>query len=444
MKEFFGQLYLDKRLFLVLAILVILFISGFVYPFLFAIAKVLFFVLCAVVGLDMYLLYSIKEGIWASRELSDRFSNGDENPVYISIENYYPFTIAIEIIDEIPHQFQRRDVLFNLQLPHKKKGEIQYQLTPVERGVYDFGRLFCYTKTPIGLVKKRYSFDANKQVAVYPSFLQLKKYELLAMSNRLQDIGIKKMRKIGHNLEFEQIRDYVIGDDFRDVNWKATARRGQFMVNQYQDEKSQPIYSIIDKGRAMKMPFDGMALLDYAINSSLVLSNVALNKDDQAGLITFSNKVETIIPAERKKMQMFTILENLYKQETLYHESDFGKLYQSIKTSVKRRSLIMLYTNFESLVSLNRQINDLRRIAKSHLLVVVFFENEEMKNFVNESSKNTEEIYERTIAEKYLIEKKQIVKELQKYGIHSILTAPQNLTVAGINKYLELKARGLI
>lgn len=444
MKKFFEQLYLDKRLFLVLTGLICLFIFGFVYPFLFAISKVFFIILCVVFVLDLVLLYSTKEGIWASRELSDRLSNGDENPIYINVENYYQFTIDVEVIDEIPHQFQRRDVLFLLNLTTKKKGAIQYSLQPTERGVYDFGRLMCYVKSPLSLVKRRYSFDSGKKVAVYPSFLQLKKYELLAMSNRLQDIGIKKIRKIGHNLEFDQIRDYVIGDDFRDVNWKATARRGQFMVNQYQDEKSQPIYNIIDKGRAMKMPFNGMALLDYAINSSLVLSNVALTKDDQAGLITFSNKVDSFLPAERKKMQMFKILETLYKQETLYKESDFGQLYQSIRATIKRRSLVMLYTNFESLVSLNRQINELRRIAKSHLLVVVFFENEEMKEFVLDESKNTEQIYEKTIAEKYLIEKKQIVKELQKYGIHSILTSPENLTVAGINKYLELKARGLI
>ncbi len=443
-KQFFVQLYIDRRLFVGLSILVFTFLLGFVYAPILVIAKLLFLLLFATFLIDIFLLFSVQEGIWGSRELSDRFSNGDENPVYIVLENNYGFEINVEVIDEIPHQFQRRDVLFRIKVPARKHGNIHYELRPVERGEYDFGRLLCYVKTPISFVKKRYSFDANKKVAVYPSYLQLKKYELLAMSNRLQEYGIKKIRKIGHNLEFDQIRDYVIGDDFRDVNWKATARRGQFMVNQYQDEKSQPIYNIIDKGRAMKMPFNGMSLLDYAINSSLILSNVALSKDDQAGVITFSSKLETVLPANRKKLQMYQILETLYKQETMFQESDFAKLYQGIKWSVKRRSLMMLYTNFESLVSLNRQIEYLRRIAKDHLLVVIFFENEEMKDFAEESAKNVEEFYEKTIAEKYIMEKKQIVKELQKYGIHSVLTSPQNLTVAGINKYLELKARGLI
>ncbi|MCP4520672.1 MAG: DUF58 domain-containing protein [Cytophagales bacterium] len=444
MKRFFQSLYIDKRLIIALAVLIFLFILGFPYFIFLVIAKIAFVLLCLAVIVDFFLLYLQKKGIWASRDLTDRMSNGDENPVYINVENYYQFPVSLEVIDEIPHQFQRRDILFQLNLASQKRGQLTYKLRPTERGVYDFGRLLVYVKSPLSLIKKRYAYDLSKEVAVYPSYLQLRKYELMAISNRLQDIGIKKIRKIGHNLEFDQIRDYVIGDDFRNVNWKATARRGQFMVNQYQDEKSQPIYNVIDKGRAMKMPFDGMTLLDYAINTSLILSNVALTKDDQAGLLTFSNTIDSVVPAGRKKNQMFQILEMLYRQKTEYKESDFGVLYQGVKHSFKRRGLMMLYTNFESLVSLNRQVEYLRRIAKHHLLVVVFFENKELLDFKDEEAQNTEEIYEKTIAEKYVLEKRQIVKELQSYGIHSVLTSPENLTVAGINKYLELKARGLI
>jgi len=216
------------------------------------------------------------------------------------------------------------------------------------------------------------------------------------------------------------------------------------MVNQFQDEKSQPVYSVIDKGRVMKMPFKSLSLLDYAINATLVISNIALKKHDKAGMFTFSRKVEDRVVAQRRKAQMNLLLETLYNVQTDFSESDFSRLYVDIKRSIKQRSLLLLYTNFETLDALHRQLPYLQAIAKTHLLVVIFFENTELKELVQQKATTTHEIFEKTIAEKFIYEKKLIVNELHKFGIQSILTAPENLTVNTINKYLEIKARGLI
>jgi uncharacterized protein (DUF58 family) len=281
-------------------------------------------------------------------------------------------------------------------------------------------------------------------VPTYPAYLQLKKYDLLAISNNLTMYGIKKIRRIGHTMEFEQIKDYVLGDDLRTINWKATAKRNQLMVNQFQDEKSQPVYSVIDKGRVMKMPFDGLSLLDYAINATLVLSNVILKKQDKAGMFTFSKKVENIVVAEKRSAQMSMILESLYNVDTDFFESDYGRLYADIKRNIKHRSLILLYTNFETLDALHRQLPYLKGISKSHLLVVVFFKNTELDELIHGEATTIQEAYDKVIAEKFSFEKRLIVNELKKYGIHSILTSPENLTIDAINKYLEMKARGLV
>ena len=443
-KLFNNPLFLRSRLFMAIGVLVALFLLGFVYVGIFIIAKIGFILLMATVGLEIYLLFSQKNALIGKRDCADRLSNGDENNVYLYCENRFRFKISISIIDEIPHQFQIRDFNFELSLSPGEHKSILYKLRPVRRGTYNFGALYFYVSSPIGLVSRRFTFSENKLVAVYPSYLQMRKYELFAISNRLNEIGIKKIRRIGHNREFDQIKEYVSGDDIRTVNWKATARKGSLMVNSYQDEKSQQLYSIIDKGRAMKMPFEGMTLLDYAINASLVVSNIAIKKDDKAGLITFSNRAGSILKADKKSMQMQMIMEALYNQDMKFQESDFGRLYRSIKSNLRQRSLIMLYTNFESLVSMNRQIQYLRKIAKDHLLVVIFFENTELVSLSAGDAKSTEDIYIKTIAEKFAFEKRMIVKELRKYGIHTILTSPQNLTVAGLNKYLELKSRGLI
>jgi len=192
------------------------------------------------------------------------------------------------------------------------------------------------------------------------------------------------------------------------------------------------------------MPFEGMSLLDYAINASLVISNIAIKKGDKAGVITFQNKVNSILPASARNMQLNLILENLYKQKTAYKESDFSQLYISLKRKVTQRSLMLLYTNFVSLSSLQRQLVYLRKIRQQHLLVCIFFENTEVKQLIETKADNLEEVYTKGIAEQLAYEKKLIVKELKAHGIHTILTAPNDLTVNTINKYLELKSRGLI
>ncbi len=442
--KLFRSFYLARRLFIVLGTIVFLFVLGYFYPVFTTIGRVSLLTTGILLTFDFLLLYRTKEGIKAVRESRDKLSNGDENEIRLHLECYYPFTVQLEIIDEIPFQFQLRDFSMNLTLPANSRKIITYSLRPVERGEYSFGAINIFTSSPIGFIQRRYQHDQNRMLPVYPSYLQMRKYELLAHSNRLSEAGIKKMRRIGHTMEFDQIRDYVVGDDYRTLNWKATARTARFMVNQYQDEKSQRVYSIIDKGRTMKSPFEGMTLLDYAINASLVLSNIAIYKQDKAGLITFSNTMGTLIPADRRRTQMHHILEALYNQKTEFRDASYELLSATILRKLTTRSLLFLYTNFETLYSLERQLPYLRHIAQRHLLVVVFFENTTLRDILNSSPTTTEEIYRKTVAEKFSYEKRQIVKELERHGIIAVLTTPAGLTVDSINKYLELKARRMI
>lgn len=444
MLRFFKSLFLTERLFLIILGFIIAFVISYLFPPLFILLKFFFLLFLLVIIADILLLYLSDQGITAKRLFPEKFSNGDENPVNITFKNLYKFPVHLSIIDEIPFQFQIRDFLFKVSLQPGKIKNYVYTLRPTKRGVYSYGKLNVYTESILGLVKRRYIFSEGKNITVYPSFLQLQKYDLRAFTNQLQEYGLKKIRKIGNTMEFEQIRDYVLGDDIRNLNWKATAKRNILMVNQFQDEKSQPVYSVIDKGRVMMMPFDGLSLLDYAINSSLVISNIALQKDDKAGIFTFSKKVENRIAAERRKSQMFMILETLYNIRTDFSESNFERLYIDIKRKIKQRSLLLLYTNFENLDSLHRQLPYLKAIAKNHLLITIFFKNVELKKLIEKEARNTREIYQKVLAEKFDFDKKLIVNELKKYGIQSILTEPQNLTLNTINKYLELKARGFI
>lgn len=422
----------------------VLFVVSFVFPKLYAIVRLLLLLLLALTFLDGLILFFAKQGIKGHRILPEKFSNGDQNPIRLKIENFYTFPVYVRIIDEIPEQFQVRNFKIDRKLEASSISELEYELRPLERGEYHFGTLNIYASSVFGLIARRFKTDQNAMVPTYPSFIQLRKYDLLAISNNLHQYGIKKIRRLGHTMEFEQIKDYIVGDDLRTINWKATAKKNALMVNQFQDEKSQPIYSVIDKGRVMKMPFDGLMLLDYAINAALVISNVALKKHDKAGIMAFSKKVENIVFAEKRNSQMNLILESLYNIETDFFESDFGRLYADIKRNITQRGLMLLYTNFETLDGLHRQIAYLKGIAKNHLLVVIFFKNTELDALIHQPANTIQQAYDKVIAEKFDFEKRLIVQELQKYGIQSILTTPENLTLDTINKYLEIKARGLL
>ncbi|WP_028666767.1 DUF58 domain-containing protein [Runella zeae] len=442
--KYIRPLYFSNLFWGILMGLSAVFLGAQAAPFLFGIAKLMTAIFAFLVLLDLFLLFRTKEGIFVKRDVSDRLSNGDENPVTIYLENRYPFKTRWEIVDEIPFQFQRRDVLFEAELSPNETQLLRYELRPTKRGEYSFGAVNAFIKTPLGLVKRRYQSSQNKTVAVYPSYLQMRQYELMAISNRLTELGIKRIRRLGHSMEFEQIRPYVKGDDVRTVNWKATARRNELMVNAFQDERSQAVYCLIDKGRVMKSPFEEMTLLDYAINATLVLSNIALIKQDKAGLITFSEVIGQILPAERKAGQMQKILEVLYKQKTRYLESDYETLYAHVKKHIRQRSLLLLFTNFETLSAMRRQLPFLRQLAKTHLLIVVFFENTETASLLKSPADNTEDIYLKTIAERFYYEKRRVVKELELYGIQAILTVPKDLNANTVNKYLELKAKGMM
>jgi uncharacterized protein (DUF58 family) len=441
----FKSIYPRQRFYYGLSSLVILFLLGHFWHAFYVLGLVGISALFLLILIDILLLFRKQDRLLeGARHLPERFSNGDFNTVSVTIRNRLPFNIGLEVIDELPSQFQIRDFYRHKKLKPGGRWSFSYTLKPLERGEYHFGYLNTFIYTRQGMISRRLRLAKPAIVKVYPSFLQMRKFEIMAISDRLSEIGIKKVRKYGHQMEFDQIREYIKGDDIRTINWKATARRDQVMVNQYQDEKSQQIYSIIDMGRTMKMPFDGTTLLDYAINTSLVLSNIAMLKHDKAGLITFNDKVCCMLPARKEPHHLQVIMEMLYNQQTGFLEHNLEALYAIVRHKISHRSLLVLYTNFESLKSARRELPYLRRLASNHLLMVVFFENSEVEKLILNKANDVEDIYRQTIAEKFVFDKKLIVKELERNGIYAILSKPGKLTVATMNKYLEFKARGLI
>lgn len=436
--------FVTNRLFWVSGIIVVLFLTSFFYPALFQPVRIAFIIFLLLLITDALFLFAYNGNPGAKRIIAERMSNGDNNPVGLHVKNSYPFTINLRIIDELPEQFQSRSNFFEATFKAGEEKKFRFSLRPVQRGEYHFGDIIIYAKSLLGFLSRRFSSNAEQMVPVYPSFFQMRKYDLIARDAQTNEAGTKKLRKLGLSLEFEHVKEYTRGDDIRIINWKATARKGGLMVNNYLDERSQQVFCIVDKGRLMKMPFNKLSLLDYAINASLVMCNVSLRRHDRFGLITFADKIGTILSADKKATQLQNVLQILYNQNTRFLESDFEMLYKQVRANIRHRSLLILFTNFESFGGMQRQLPYLRMIAKYHLLLVVFFENTELKDLSEKKAKDVEGVYIKTVAEKFMHEKKLVVKELQNYGILSILTTPENLTVNTVNKYLDLKARQAI
>ena len=437
-------MYLSNRFFWLFGSAAALFALAYPFGVLFPLAQTALAVFVGLVLTDGMLLFLRKPKLICKRELNPVFSLSDPNSVKLFVENQSNLLLKLSIADELPVQFQQRDFEIKISLAAGEAYLAENKFSPLTRGVYHFGNLNVFVSTRLGLVERRLIFEQPQAVDVYPSILQMKQYELRAMHHIAHDTGIKKMRRIGHSYEFEQIKNYVPGDDFRSINWKASSRRATLMVNQYEDERSQQVYCIVDKSRAMRMPFEGLSLMDYAINTSLAISNIILKKQDKAGLLTFSDVMGATIKAERDSGQLNRILESLFREKERPVESNYELLYEAVRRLIGARSLLILFSNFESSYALDRALPTLRRLSRAHLLVVVFFENTEIRKLANETVQTTADVYRQTVARQFLQDKKEMVTRLRQYGIQAVLTKPQDLTLNTINKYLELKSRGLI
>lgn len=444
------HLYVTRRIYALGLMVAVLFAASHWVNELFGVAVWMAAIAGALVGLDALLLFGVRRPLLAQRHLPRMLTLGDNLTVRLQVYNALHRAVDVDIIDELPFQIQRRDFRLSMKLLPKEKKMASYKIRPITRAEYNFGDVHLYFSNPfrwqlpLGFLQRRITIPASDDVAVYPSVLQMRRLEMQVLHLLHGHHGVRRIRRIGHSYEFEQIKEYVRGDDYRSINWKATGRRHKLMVNQYEDERSQQVYCLIDKSRVMRMAFQGMSLLDHAINSALALSNIALKKHDMVGLITFSDKLGSVVKAERRPRHLHRILQQLYNEKERYLEANYDLLYYAVRKFVSHRSMLVLFTNFESMHGLERALPQLRRLAHQHLLVVVFFINTEVEGAAFRPATSVEDMYTQAIAQKFVAEKSAMAATLRQYGVQTILTHPDELSLKTIEKYLEIKARGLL
>ncbi len=396
------------------------------------------------IGLEIAQLFSQKKPFAISRLLRTNLSLGDNETIVYFLHNHLKVPCRISMYDNLPLALDRRDFKISNKFKSLEKKTIRYEIIANVRGEYIFDYIDIFIRLNFGFLERRFEQHLPFLAKVQPSVIQLKKYALANIKNSVLFYGVKKVRKIGQSYDFDHIKNYVLGDDVRSINWKATSRKNDLMVNHYEDEKSQAVYCIIDKSNVMNMPFNGLSLLDYAINASLVISNTALQHQDKAGLLTFSDTLGSVLPAANSKKQLSIINDHLYNQKNRTTESNYLLLYYALKKLTRKRSLFFLFTNFESMSSLEINLPIISKIAKQHVLVLIFFKNTEIEKYYSLENNSKAAIYEYAVAEKYLADKQKMLGLLKNYGIRCIYTDPKDLTINTLNEYISLKATGSI
>ncbi len=382
--------------------------------------------------------------ISARRFCDEKLSLGTRNVVRLRFRNRTGVPLALEVQDEPPHLFDVSSGAISLTLPADSDATVSYAVTPKKRGNYKFGDINIRYLSSLKLFKRQARLPQSMMVKVYPNLLELKKYAILVRRGRFAEAGLKHSKMYGEGTEFESLRDYLPDDDYRRINWKASARTGRPISEEYEYERSQNITIMLDCGRMMTAAIKNMSKLDYTINSALMLGYVGCAKGDNVGLIAFSDNIEAYIPPRRGKQQLYRIVESLYDISPRMCQPDYEKAFTLVESRLRKRSLVVVYTDLIDAEISKMLTSYLPLLRPHHLVLCITIRDTGLVGLANEIPDTIEDVYQKAVAGQLLMEQQSTINKLQQSGVLVLDSPPENLSVATVNRYLELKGRSLI
>jgi uncharacterized protein (DUF58 family) len=376
------------------------------------------------------------------RELDDKLSLGADNPVHITIRNRSAATVSLQIKDDPPTDFTTPTRLHHVRLQPWEQATVSYHTRPPRRGRYSFGDLHVRGRSLLGLSYWQRSFPAPQEVAVYPNLLEISRYQYLARADRLRQAGFRVVHRLGEGTEFESLRDYTPDDEFRSIDWKATARRHKPTSRQYEIERSQTVIIMIDAGRMMTAQIGDLSRLDYAINAALMLAYVASEKDDSVGLITFAEDVKKFVPPRKGKGQVGRITEALYDLQPALVEPDYAAAFGMLYGRARKRALVVCFTDLVDVDASRRLLAHLASLAPHHLPLLITLRDSTLENAAQQKPDDDFHAYQKAMAAEVLADREVALGVLRQRGVLVLDAPPEKLTVSAVNEYLRLKARG--
>ncbi|MBI1730611.1 DUF58 domain-containing protein [Candidatus Acetothermia bacterium] len=431
--RFLGLLALGALWFVLALVWVPFFWIGLVYN--------LFLIVIALV--DHSLLQST-ERVTIRRELDDPLSLGAPNRVAIEVINRSPLQLHLEIRDEPPYEFGVDQKILHGSVAPGETLSSDYHATPFKRGLYRFGRVNIRFSSPLALLLLKRNFPLVREARVYPNLVETKKHRILARRNQLVQMGLRLTRLRGTGMEFESLRDYVPDDELRRVDWKATARKGTMTTREYNVERSRNLILILDCGRLMAAREGNLTKLDHAVNAAMLLSYAGVQNDDRVGLITFSSEVMEYLPPGKGKAQLDAVTKRLYGIQPQAVEPDYRRVMLFTANRVKKRSLIVLFTDLMDLDSSGRLIEHIHVLKRNHLVLCVALREQEWDRLLQEPPVSEDELYRQVVALSVLEDRRLALSQLSAQGVLTLDATAKDLTIAVVNRYLRIKREALL
>lgn len=401
--------------------------------------------LVAVAAIDFLWLYlNTNRGIEVSRIIPRTCSLGVPLTSEVTVENRTSMTLIGKLRDDTPDNFESSPTEHLLRLPRLGRMTARRKLTPGRRGASKLEHVYLRFFSPRKLWVRHLRLDLNSPLNVYPDMKQLSDYALLARTNRLSLIGVRKTRRVGQDSEFERLRDYSRDDNYRHIDWRSTARRRKLTVRQFQNDQSQRVIFMLDCGRMMTNERDGYTLLDHALNSTLMMAYVALSQGDAVGMLCFSDSIHSYIPPRGGNSQMNRLIQAGFDQFPRLVESRYDQAFLYLSSHCKRRSLVVLATNVIDEVNAGAVVDYLGNINGQHLPLGVLLRDREMFDAADSPRGDKFQMYRAAAAADILLWRDQVLKDLEHRGVLVVDAFPDQLTAPLVNQYLEVKAQHLL
>lgn len=370
-----------------------------------------------------------------------KLSLGAENAVTVSVRNRARRGTRLTVRDEAPEEFKIETRILEGEVSPLGTWTAVYHLQPVRRGDYMFGDLHLRWMGPLKLVMRQGLVKAAGPVKVYPNLLDVRIYDLLLRRNRLHEMGLRTTRMFGEGTEFERLREYLPDDEFRRINWKATARRNRPVTVEYQTERSQSVIAVLDTGRMMQTPVANIAKLDYAVNAVLFLTYVATGKGDRVGMMSFADDVSHYLTPRQGRGQFYRMLEALYAVDATQVEPDYRKALTYLAVKQRRRALVVIFTDLSSGASMDSLVAQVSLLARSSLPLVVTISDPDIHAASKQNPNDSLTVYQRAAAAQILDERRVALDTLRRRGVLTLDVPANQLSFSVINRYLELKGR---
>ncbi len=400
--------------------------------------------LLAALALGDALTLPLRNSFSAERAAGRVASLGKPHPLTLTLLNHGARRYDVAIRDGVPPELNPEPAQFTLRVPPRSRSALHYVLRPRRRGAFALARVYLRARSRLGFWQRLWEYPVQTTIHVYPDMKQLGQYALLARTNRLSLLGVRHTRRIGQDNEFERLRDYTIDDNYKHINWRATARRGKLTVQDYQASQSQRLVFLIDCGRMMTNEAAGLSLLDHALNAMLMLSYVALRQGDSVGLVSFSDEIHSYLPPRGGMGQMNRLLHASFDRFPRLVESRYDQAFRYLAAHCRKRSLVVLVTNVIDEVNAHQVQRHLTNLVGRHLPLGVLLRDHRLFEAVEAEHPSGTQLWRAAAAAEILIWRHQVLTDLQTKGVLSLDVFPEHMTAPLVNRYLEVKARHLL